>query len=488
MSAARSLPVLVSLVVSSGLWMLASALIPAENGAYGTLVCAAAVPDREIRERLETRGFTGIVSESGQWVLVDSFGSLERVPLDEYAARVLPFDPRNDGYAEKLRSLFVRDGERFIYIPLGMAAPGIMEKKLAAALDDTPFSFYAAAGWPPALFFALFCLAALAFFLLRPLRAALRPREACLLPLLPALAPLALAGAAGFAMASLLAGCAAIFAGPYFEWRLTLSRRLPARARQAPPALCRLLPPMFLIFYGAIAFFSGLHPLFIAPVSVFFCVLAAVQIRGAYREEVYGDAGFWGLRSKRQSHRFSPVPILSRRPFPFAFSWAMLPFAAVALALACAGFAVSAPGPVAALTLPPADTVTEADHYSHYWFQSTFSLRSLNEPRSLNAPEQGMGMYELAPDGLLGETGGAFPAQTESPADDAPPFLLGDLIQYLDAPGRARGAVYTLFAALLPLLFVFPILFRGGGVSPPLISHPIVANPYCTIKHIGVPY
>ena len=473
MSVARSLPILVPLVISAGLWMLGAALVPAEQGSYGALVCGEDVPDREIRERLEARGFTGIVSESGQWVLLDNLGSVERVPLDEYAARVLPFDPRNDGYAEKLRSLFVRDEKRFIYIPLGLAAPG-MEKRLAAALGDIPFSFYAAAGWPAPLFFVLFCLAALSFFFIRPVRLTLRPYAASLLPLLPALAPLALAGAAGFAMASLLAGCAAILAGPYLEWRQTLSRRFPARGGQTPPALCRLLPPMFLIFYGAIAFFSGLHPLFILPVSVFCCAIMVLQLRGAVNG---GDAG--GLLFKRRNtHRFSPVPILSRRSYPFTFSWAMLPFAASSLILACAGLLVSTPGPAAAPMLPPADTVTEADYYSHYQFQSTFSFRSLH------APEHDMGMYELAPDGLMGKTGGAFSdlngwhnGAVETEAADVPPFPLGDLIQYLHAPGRGRGAVHTLLAALLPLLFVFPILFRGRGISNPLISNPMISEP-----------
>jgi hypothetical protein len=452
MSVARSLPILVALAVSAGLWVLGSALMPAPQwGGFGTLVCADDVPDRQIRERLEARGFDGVVSESGQWVLVDSFGNVERVPLNEYAGRLLPFDPRYDGYAEKLQSLFVRDGWRYLYIPLGAAAPGIIEKKLAAALEGVPFSFYASAGWPPILFLALFCLAAGAFFFIRPLRETLRPRAAYLIPLLPALAPLALAGAAGFAMASLLVGCAAIFAGPYLEWHLT------AREGQTPPALCRLLPPMFLIFYGAVAFFSGLHPLFIVPVSVIFCALMVLQIRDAYREAANGDFALWGVFFKRRNtHRFFPVPIFSRRAQPFAFSWAMLPFAVAALALAGASMVVSVPGPASAPALPPADTVTEADYYSHYRFQSTFSFRSLN------APGQDMGMYEVAPDGLLNESKGLL----NETADSAPPFPLGDLVQYLDAPGRGQGAIHTLLAALLPLLFVFPLLFRGGGARP----------------------
>jgi hypothetical protein len=473
MSVARSLPILVSLVVSTGLWIWGASLAPAEKGgAYGTLVCGEDIPDREIRERLEAQGFTGIVSESGQWVLVDSFGSVERVSLDEYAARVLPFDPRNDGYAEKLHSLFVRDKQRFLYIPLNFPValkPVGIENRLAAALGDIPFSFHTAAGRSNGLFLALFCLTAFSFFFMRPLRMTLRPHAACLLPLLPALAPLALGGAAGFALASLLAGCAALLAGPYLQWRIMQPRRQEASAQAGQaPALCRLLPPIFLIFYGVITFFSGLPLVFILPVSVFFCVMMAFQLQTAYREAVMGDAGLLSLFRHHADHRrFTPVPIFSRRYFTFAFSWAMLPFALVALVLAGAGLAVSPAGPaVAPIMLPPADTVTEADYNRHYRFQSTFSLRSLN------APDHDMSIYELAPDGLLNEskiitneTDGDNP-DYEGFARDGfmPPFPLSDVVRYLSTAGRVGGAggVHTLLAALLPLLFVFPVLFRGG--------------------------
>jgi len=422
--------------------MLGTALMPVEKGAYGALVCGEEVSDREIRGRLEAQGFTGIVSESDQWVLVDNFGSVERVSLDEYAARVLPFDPRNDGYAEKLRSLFVRDKQRWIYIPLHF--PVGIEKRLSAALRDIPFSFHAAAPRPISLFLALFCLAAAAFFLIPPLRLTLRPHVACLLPLLPPLAPLALGGAAGFAMASLLAGCAALLAGPWLEWRLTLPGKHPVQTRQAP-ALCRLLPPIFLIFYGVIAFFSGLHLFFILPVSVFFCAMMIFQLRCAYLEASGGNSNQPDTR-----RRFSPVSIFIRRAYTFAFSWAMLPFAVIALVLAAAGLFVSGAETAAPVTLPSAGTITEADYYSHYWFQSTFSFRSLH------VPEQDMGIYQLASDGLLGKTDDDAAAE----APDVPPFPLDDLVQYLSAPGRGGSALYALLAALLPLLFVFPILFR----------------------------
>ena len=452
---ARFLPFLVSIVVSTGLWMWGTALMPVK-AAYAALVCSEAVPDREIRERLEKNGFTGVVSESGQRVLLDRFGSIEYVALDEYDTRVLPFDPRNDGYAEKLRSLFVRDNRRFIYIPLGSPAAvraTVIEKRLAAAMGDIPYSLYAAAGYPAGLLLALFCLAVVSLCVIYPLRLAVRSHAAWLIPLLPALAPLALGGAVGFALASFLAGCAILLTGPCLE-RFTLPRR-----RGAPPAVCWLLPPLFLIFYITLAFFSGLSPVITLPAFGLFFGLLIFSLRAAYRVDAY-ESGI--LRDMPQSRagrrRFVPVPILSRRSDTFAFSWAMLPFAIAALVLACAGIAMPATGRAVAPLLPPSGSVTEADYYAHCRFQSMFSFTSLHE----TLEHDGMAVYELAPDGL--------PAQSSSmetglsPAG-IPPFPLADLVRYLDTAGRGGGMMHSLLFALLPLLFVFPVLFQGRGAG-----------------------
>ena len=453
MSFFRSLPILLSIVISSGFWALGVVLIPAEGGSYAALACGEAVPDREIRERLEAQGFTGVVSESGQWVLLDNFGGIERIPLDQYHARVLPLDPRNDGYAEKLRSLFVWDDRRFFYIPLdpqAPAPPAKIEKRLAAALPDIPYSFYAVTGGRPAgLFLVLFCLAAGVFLVIGPIRSAVRPHAAPLIPLLPALVPFALGGAAGFALVSLLSGCAALLAGPCLE-RFTLPRR-----RGEPPAICWLLPPLFIICGGFLSLFSGLPPVFILPLFAFFCGMLLFSLRKAYRAAANG-CGVWGMSQRRNTgrRRFSPVPILSRRSSPFAFAWAMLPFAAVALVLVCMDIAGSVTKPPAFSALPSAGAVTEADYYTHCRFQSSFSFRSLY------APEQGMAVYELSPDGLLLQHD---PVEAEFSPADTPPFPLGDLLRYLDTP--RRGRTDTLLSALLPLCFVIPVLVYGRNAG-----------------------
>ncbi|MDR0457010.1 MAG: hypothetical protein LBH20_10055 [Treponema sp.] len=467
MSFARSLPVVVSVFISAGLAALGTLIPTAEvGGAYAALVCSEAVPDREIRGRLENQGFTGLVSESGQWVLLDCFGSIEQIPLDEYHSRILPFDPRNDGYADKLRSLFVQDDKRFIYIP---HKAGI-EKKLASLLGDIPYSFeYATrAGQkrPLFVFFTLFFLAALALITVRPLRWALRPHAVSLIPCLPALAPLAIGGAAGFALASLLAGCAVLVAGPCLE-RFIMPQR-----RGLPPVLCWLLPFFLLICYVILAFFSGtlhtsgLPSFFTLLVLLFFGGILAFSL---WSNSVSGARVLDGLFIKRryfEHQRFFPVLILKPRSFSFAFSWAMLPFAAASLVLACAGIIFSLVSPAVFPGFPSASAVTEADYRAHYRFQSIFSQMSLHRTGAAD----GMGLYELAPDGLPGQIfGGGLSAENrhekDAPPDDIPPFPLGSLMGHLNSFSRGGTAVPELLSVLLPLFFILPILFQGRNAG-----------------------
>jgi hypothetical protein len=471
MSFARSLPVLVSVFIAAGLGILGT-LMPQteERGSYAILVCSETVPDREIRERLENQGFTGLVSESGQWVLLDCFGSIEQIPLDEYRSRVLPFDPRNDGYAEKLRSLFVQDDKRFIYFPLGTLNPAQgaqIEKKLASALGDIPYSCTYAprprTDRPVLLFFALFCLAACAFFTIRPLRRALWPHAASLIPCLPVLAPLAPGGAVGFALASLLAGCAVIIAGPCLE-QFTMPQR-----RGLPPFLCWLLPPFLLLCYLFLAFFSGtlltagFSPLFTLLVLVFFYGILAFSLWAASSSgsRILDN---WYIRQRNlQYQRFSPVLILKPRSFSFAFSWAMLPFAVISFVLTCVGiFSFSSTATFS--TLPSVGAVTEADYDAHYRFQSTFSQRSLHTDRTHDMSEasDNMGLYEIAPDGLPDKIFNS--NEKETPLSGVPPFPLGDLPGQMSISERSTAA-YEWLSVLLPLFFILPILFQGRNAG-----------------------
>jgi hypothetical protein len=102
---------------------------------FAALTLDASYPDRQIRELLAYGGVKTAIGESSQWVFLEDFGGLEQVPLDRYWERVEPFDPRNDGYAERLQSFFVFNGERRIFIGL-KGAPLDLEGRVQAALGD----------------------------------------------------------------------------------------------------------------------------------------------------------------------------------------------------------------------------------------------------------------------------------------------------------------------------------------------------------------
>jgi hypothetical protein len=469
----RSLPFLASVIVSVGLWSLGTSLVPVE-GAYVALLCSDAIPDREIVGRLESNGFSGLVSESGQRVLLDCFEKVEQIPLDEYSGRLLPFDPRNDRYAEKLRSLFIQDEKRIIYIPGNYAKPAY-EKRIDSVLSDIPHSLvYGRRGDSAYFFLILYGLAVITLFVFRPPRLALRPDLVCLLSCLPVLAPLALSGAAGFAQASLLAGCAALLAGPCSQ-RLAFRRRSRSfqrlfQAALRPPVMQQqqslpmpyMLPLVMLICYGVIAFLSGFPVIFPALAFALFCGVFAFSLWAASFGELSAAAarstGFAGLPGglfpRLQNpgrRRFSPIPIMRRRSLNYAFAWAMLPFAVIALVLVFLFVPPSAPADRS--WLPPADTVTEEDYYSHIFFQSTFSLRPLHEAGYFQADRQLYSdIFIIDPDGLPGQIGGIEPFLLE----DIPPFPLGDLIRYLDAADTVRldFTMPGLLSALLPLLFI----------------------------------
>jgi hypothetical protein len=446
---ARFLVVLVSMAVSASLLSLGVSLAPAKDkAAYAELICSEAVPDREIRERLENNGFSGLVSESGQWVLLDSFGSIERIPLDEYDSRVLPFDPRNDGYAQKLRSLFVRDGKRSIYIPLGSAAArhSKLEKRFASALGDIDYSFEtggpASASRPAVFYLALFCFASLAFFVARPLRPVQGRELPCLIPLLPALAPLALGGATGFAMASLLAGCAALLAGPGLEW-------FAFRRYRPPPLPCCLLLPLFLICYAILSFFCALPLFFTLSVFVFFCGVLAVSLQDAHSTATGNADKAWGaLLFKRlipPRRRFLPVNIIRRRSFFFAFSWTMIPFAAIGLVLACVEMIEPLTKPDFSF-LPPSIALIETDYQAHYRFQSTFSFRSLHDPLGGG----NMNVFEM--NGGLPVQNGSM--EMDNSLDGVPPFPLADFTRFLNTKSRNKDLLPLACAILMPLFFI----------------------------------
>ena len=105
--------VLVSLTL--GALLLFWALLQPGGGRWAVVYTGAGLKERKIAGMLKEKGLD-CVSESTVWVLLDDFSELKQIPLDQYDDFVEPFDPRNDGYAEKLRSFFVQAGIRRFFV------------------------------------------------------------------------------------------------------------------------------------------------------------------------------------------------------------------------------------------------------------------------------------------------------------------------------------------------------------------------------------
>ena len=122
-------------IAGGGVFLLVITLLPDEAAeGYAVLRVDAALPDREISERLAAsiNNYISIdfVSESTQWVFLNDFDTILSIPLDEYqerlAASALQPDPRDDGYAARLHSFFVRNGQRLFFIPF--MRPSLLEE------------------------------------------------------------------------------------------------------------------------------------------------------------------------------------------------------------------------------------------------------------------------------------------------------------------------------------------------------------------------
>jgi hypothetical protein len=400
---------------------------PGTAAGYAVLRFDEAVPDRYIGELLSTVT-DDYISESTQYVLLDDFGALREIPLDRYAESVAPFDPRNDGYAEKLRSFFVRDGGRFFFVPLadmpgGGAAGGrkaAFERRITPLFDGIPFSVgYSGRERPVLLWFVLAATAGTGtLFLWKP-----RLPAAVSLPVLCALAP---GGPPALALGAILAGFLFLLVEPAGELLASLRRGAPGSgprpagriARNLRPFRFRLIPGVLLpVLYGAGCAAGGV-PLFLG-IAVFAASLGLV-ILSLLAESVRGRA--------RDHVRFLPV-IIMKPPSPVpAFSRIVLArFLGAALAaflpLFFPGLRPAVPPALFAGTLP-----AEEDYLRHAAFQAGFSWRPL---------EGGEGTYRryaAGEDGLLSEVPGG-----EGAAPSFPPFPLKDLAALSDDPAGASG-------------------------------------------------
>jgi len=375
------------------------------RGGYAVLQTDAGTDDRYLAKLLENSGFSNgsVVSESSQWVMLDNFDSLEAVPLDTYFTRIYPFDPRYDGYAEKLRDVFIRDGKRYLYIPLkeGNLSQAALDNQFASLLGDIPFSvdysYFGAEGSPRFLFFIMYAAASVCLivicFVNRKTHYGSNPGyKFGIIALVPVFSSLAFFGAGGL-------GCAALFFAIFILLKEPLGELItqtgaPAgiNSRRQKSALKEILftyryhalPLLFFIaaFYVFIIF-SKLNVLFLLTSFVFALFVFFFSIKTLSRSD-----------SKRR--RFIPVLIIKRSSLNFAFSAYMIPFTLAAIiTLIFAPFQ----GGVYIFNHKFNTFITEQDYDTHLAYQKSFSIRQIG-PASSAYSSGGFPSFFFDADGL----------------------------------------------------------------------------------------
>ena len=439
MSFRRSLFILCAVSLISGVVFIFAGLAwqpDRGRGAFAALITSDAVPDREIRRRLGD----SLISESSQWFFLDDFGAVARVPLDEYDARLLPLDPRNDGYADKLRSFFVRDGKRFSFIPLNVAAGGApvkmpLEKSLPLLLEGIPFALeFPGLGRPLGVFFVIFAGAAALLLCVRFLPARWRVETAELVFCLPALVFFGFAGAAGFVLCALLAGLAALVREPLREF-FVMSRcrdRVFFSGETAKGRFWRnVFQPFKLNWLLAPVFAGGFLCVLLFTVNSLLMAVAAFLVFAAIF--VFSVRAFSLPRDSGRHMRFVPVALVKNSLNP-VFAAVMLPFVAAALAAglsACAAPRVSDPAGLSSLE---GELVTEADYLAHAAFQASFSYRPLGRSGGDYL------LYTRSGDGLVAPSDAV-----REPLPDVPPFPLKGLMDFLFSRRTGKDLEKVLF-------------------------------------------
>ncbi|MDR2742135.1 MAG: hypothetical protein LBB98_08285 [Treponema sp.] len=419
---------------------------------YAVLTLDASYPDRLIRELLTQKRIINTIGESSQWVFLDDFGELEKVPLDSYRDRVEPFDLRNDGYAERLRSFFVFQEERRLFIPL-KGNFGDLEGRIRSALGDIPFSL-AVLTPPGSVILPAVLFAAAAVFTLLLSGEALF--TAFFLPLWAVLSAL---GVPGFALIAVLAGLSRLLRDPVREYFVSRRYKKPPNSPRGFAALgAQALPgtwalsALFLAALGIITFFGTLPWLTVIMGLFFFLVILCLSLRA---ESYRGD---------RQGHiRFLPVPISDMALRPSGYSRIMFPFTLAVLLL---------------LFLPVFFFGNSAPRFSHGWigwkgsedlnaemyrdhvrFQQNFSFMPLSSDPEAEGPSQSYRRYSLGGDGLIDVSGELFLED----AGEIPPFPLEGLIDFMNNytyidPGFTAPRFGGLICLLISLGLCIPLI------------------------------
>ena len=453
-----SLPLLcvVLLLTGIGLCALQAFLTPATSintrstqEAYAALVTPADVSDTEVRDLMSGVNpalkhlAESMISESSQWVLLDDFSGLVQLPLHEYRERVLPLDPRNDGYAARLHEFFVRNENRIQFIPLHSVTPAYLQKQLTGLLEHIPYTLeIMGIARPLGLFFIIFSCAAvsLAFVRFLPFRPRLVVVEFFFC--IPVLCALVFYGSVGFILIGLLAGIASLLRSPLEELSIALRGRAAhygdgGAAHYGNRGASRLSDPSFLKQCRRDVYSPYMANWLISLLLIAtYCTLSVISDASALFSigilllfvTAYGYAVFtWSRRGEQQRHiRFVPVLMIKPALNPLLML-VMLPFMLAAVAAGVSASAVPPGGAADAhnfISLQ-GNLVSEEEYLAHAAYQLSFSYRSLS---AASMTEESFPSFSLARDSLIDPV---FSAGSDIHSYEIPLFPLKNLMDFL---------------------------------------------------------
>jgi hypothetical protein len=403
---------------------------PGVNDGYAILVVDESQDDRAVRETLAALGDWGIggmgevISESSQFVSIDNFGVLRQIPLDSFNDEIEPFDPRNDGYAEKLRSFFVNNGNRYFFAPLG-SSPEDLRARLDEGFADIPFSLILLEQRvSPFPYFLLLAAAGIAALFLSG-------SKRLFIFQIPVFMSIGWGGFAAMVLAAAFAGIWELLREPLKE---LLTSRYSRRGntisyagtglkgvgeRLRPYRLNVFLASLFFLLIPvlAVAVFLPLVPLLVACVCFFLLYFLSFKVM---------EAGFRNTRHIL----FMPVPLLPLRTrtfslFPFLIPFVVASFLALILPVFFPG---ESDIPVRENIVDSRFFVSAGDYSAHIDFQRSFSYKPLNGTAGTEALNQeGYLRYYLGDDGLIAGSA-VSPGTVEA---EVLPFPLENLMDFL---------------------------------------------------------
>jgi hypothetical protein len=392
------------------------------------------------------------ISESSQEVAVDDFGVLKMVPLDSFWDEIESFDPRNDGYAERLSSFFVRDGKRFFFLHLddiSRSSVAKLEQQLIPILGDIPFSFTVlgtgAQRRPVFRYFILLAVACTGVLLLS------RSRRLFVF-VLPVLLAFGWSGFSSLVLTAILIGIWEMLREPLRElFAVRYYKRgwwYPDYAGPGLSGLFERLRPFRInclfafIFLGFFVVFSNADSYSPIPIIAGLLCFFFLYFLSLCAEAIWVQ--------KNRHIQFTPVLLFPLRVktfslFPLLFSFGIVSVLALFLPLSSPDFY---PSLQRELIVDSRYFISSEEYYRHIVFQSTFSFRPLDQDWDIYAAvgdltrgtfnQEGFLRYYLGEDGLIAGSTSYVPGEflvenlrSKAPQADYMPFPLEKLMDFL---------------------------------------------------------